>query len=121
MARPYADGLAAQCFDTIGNEPKRFFPAGVAKIIATPVPHERVQQTFRIAYDLMGSLPANTQKTLAIGVLFIPANLHQFVAVNDREHPAQGGVAVHWAHRAHIVRTVRCCSVVMVGYAQASS
>ena len=97
---PGADGLAPRRTHPRGDEIQRLVPRGAAHRGAAPLAYERRQQPARVADDLVRGLTANTQKAAAIRIVGVAADADEAPVLDLGQHPAQGGEAIHRAHRA---------------------
>ena len=64
-----------------------------------PGPHERVEEPVRIVLDLSGRLAPDAEEPAAVGVVRIAADAQKAPVLDVHQHPAEGRVAVHRAHR----------------------
>src|SRR5262245_61575352 len=102
VTRPEAHRLGPGGSHARDDSIERLAPADPAPgVDAPPVAGERMEQASGIVDDLPRRLAADAEEAPAVGIIGIAGHAEQAAVLDVHEHAAQGGMAVHRAHRAN--------------------
>ena len=105
VARPGPDRLPARRLHPLGAEVEGGVPGDAAPLIVAPArprhrPNHRIKEPPRVADDLARGLAPDAEEPLAVRVVGVAAHTDEPALLHLHEHPAEGRMAVHRAHRA---------------------
>src|SRR5262249_44188727 len=103
VAEPEADPIPPRRLDRLHDAIESLAPAHGSPPVhaAAAVPHERLGETAAVVRDLHGGLAADAEKAAAVRILRVALDReHAPVLGHVDEHAAEGGMAIHGAHRA---------------------
>src|SRR5262245_60804421 len=102
MACPQAHSAGSDFLHAPHDEIQRLIPARAAPgIRAAVITNLGVQQSFRIAKNLVGAAAAHAKKTLTVWIVPITADSVQLAAFHFDQHSAKCWMAIHGTHSPH--------------------